>query len=162
MLNIVKNLLQSLTAGADRPAPSIPDGKHALAALLVRAARASEVYDDRQIAQIDAILARRFTMSLQEADALRLRGAALEARAGDTVHLTRPIKDLVALEDRPALLEDLWRVILADGGRHDNEDGLMRLVSNLLGLADRQSAFARQYVMTRENALQPDHSPLAR
>lgn len=162
MLNIVKNLMQSLTAGADKPKPRMPDGKHALAALLVRAARASDVYDDRQIAQIDAILARRFALSVQDADQLRLRAAELEQSAGDTVHLTRPIKDLVALEDRPALLEDLWRVILADGGRHDNEDGLMRLVSNLLGLADRQSAFARQYVMTRENALPQDHSPLAR
>ncbi|WP_274353132.1 TerB family tellurite resistance protein [Roseinatronobacter alkalisoli] len=152
----------ALNAGSGAPETGLPDGQQALAALLVRAARASDIYDDRQIAQIDAILARRFTLPVTDADALRLRAAAFEQRAGDTVHLTRAIKDIVPLEDRPALLEDLWSVILADGGRHENEDGLMRLVSNLLGLADRESAFARQKVMARENDVPADQSPLAR
>ncbi len=121
-------------------------GQVALAALLVRAARANEDYDPRQIAQIDAVLARRFGLGPFEAVALRRRAEAHEAQVGDTVHLTRATKDVVALEDRPALLRDLWAVILADGARHEAEDGMMRLVSNLLGLADRDSAFARQDV----------------
>lgn len=121
-------------------------GQLALAALLVRAARANEDYDPRQIAQIDAVLARRFGLGPFEAVALRRRAEAHEAQVGDTVHLTRGTKDVVALEDRPALLRDLWAVILADGARHEAEDGMMRLVSNLLGLADRDSAFARQDV----------------
>lgn len=149
MHNIFKKIMGALNPDSGAPKPAIPDGRHALAALLVRAARASEVYDDRQIAQIDAILARRFDLPVPDADKLRLSAADYEQRAGDTVHLTRAIKEIVPLDERPSLLEDLWCVILADGGRHENEDGLMRLVSNLLGLADRESAFARQKVMAR-------------
>ena len=118
----------------------------ALVALLVRAARASDDYDPRQIAKIDAVVARRFGLGPFECAALRGKAEAAEARIGDSVHLTRRIKDLVALEDRPALLRDLWAVILADGRRHEAEDGMMRLVSNLLGLNDRDSALARQAV----------------
>ena len=67
-----------------------------------------------------------------------------ETTAGDTVHLTRIIKDVVPLDDRSELLVQMWQIILSDDARHDEENGLMRLVSNLLGLADRDSALARQ------------------
>lgn len=125
------------------PAPDA-SGEVSLVALLVRAARANDDYDARQIAQIDLVLSRRFGLGPFECVALRRRAEALEAQIGDTVHLTRHIKELVPFEDRAAVLRDLWSVILADGERHEAEDGMMRLVSNLLGLNDRDSAFARQ------------------
>jgi uncharacterized tellurite resistance protein B-like protein len=147
MVEGVKQWMRGVLAPARRAeALGQGAGQVALAALLVRAARANEEYDPRQIAQIDAVLVRRFGLGPFEAVALRRRAEAHEAQVGDTVHLTRAIKDVVALEDRPALLRDLWAVILADGARHAAEDGMMRLVSNLLGLADRDSAFARQDV----------------
>jgi uncharacterized tellurite resistance protein B-like protein len=37
-------------------------------------------------------------------------------------------------------------VVLADGAREDEEDALLRLVSSLLGINDRDSALARQRV----------------
>ncbi|MEO9822535.1 MAG: TerB family tellurite resistance protein, partial [Paracoccaceae bacterium] len=37
-------------------------------------------------------------------------------------------------------------VVLADGTRAKEEDALMRLVANLLGISDRDSAIARQKV----------------
>ncbi len=131
-----------------RPPAEQPEisGRAALTALLVRAARANSDYDPRQVAEIDQVTARRFGLSVWEQAALRREAEALDDSTGDTVHLTRRIKEVVALEDRPALLRDLWSVILADGKRHDEEDGLMRLVSNLLGLSDRDSALARQAV----------------
>ena len=125
-------------------AEAAPSGETALVALLVRAARANDDYDKRQVAAIDAVVAQRFGLGPFEIAALRRKAEGLEAATGDTVHLTRAIKEVVALEDRPALLRDLWVVILADGKRHDAENGMMRLVSNLLGLNDRDSAFARQ------------------
>ncbi len=138
-----------------RPPPDRPaiTGRLAIAALLVRAARANGDYDPRQKAGIDRVSATRFAVGAWEQVALRREAEALEATIGDTVHLTRRIKDVVALEDRPALLRDLWSVILADGKRHYEEDGLMRLVSNLLGLTDRDSAFARQSVQAGRDAM---------
>ena len=134
-----------------RPTPERPEvsGHVAVTALLVRAARANQDYEPRQVAEIDRVTARRFGLSVWEQAALRRQAEALDDTIGDTVHLTRRIKEVVALDDRPALLRDLWSVILADGKRHDEEDGLMRLVSNLLGLSDRDSALARQEVQRR-------------
>jgi uncharacterized tellurite resistance protein B-like protein len=62
------------------------------------------------------------------------------------VRFTRAIKDAVAYEDRLAVIEALWTVVLADGQRAQEEDALLRLVSNLLGVSDRDSALARQRV----------------
>jgi uncharacterized tellurite resistance protein B-like protein len=38
----------------------------------------------------------------------------------------------------------LWSVALADGLRDADEDTLLRMVANLLGLTDVESALARQ------------------
>ena len=46
-------------------------------------------------------------------------------------------------EERSGLVEALWRVAAADGINAD-EHGLMRLVANLLGVADQDSGLARQ------------------
>ncbi len=71
---------------------------------------------------------------------------ALEAEAPDTVRFTRAIKNAVPYEHRRGVVEALWDVVLADGARAQEEDALVRMVSNLLGVSDRDSALARQAV----------------
>ena len=82
-------------------------------------------------------------------ETLRAEAESLEAEAPDTVRFTRAIKDAVAYEDRVAVIEALWQVVLADGTRAEEEDALLRLVASLLGVSDPDSARARQRV---ENA----------
>ena len=132
---------------APQPAP-LPDddARLALTALLVRVARSDDSYDDEERQRIDRIAATRFGLSPFEASKLRGEAEALEGEAPDTVRFTRAIKDAVAYEDRIGVIEALWQVVLADGVREAEEDALLRLVSNLLGISDRDSALARQRV----------------
>ena len=44
------------------------------------------------------------------------------------------------------IMEALWSLALADDGRDAREDALIRLVANLLGISDVDSAIARQRV----------------
>ncbi len=118
----------------------------ALAALLVRLARADGNYSEDERLGIDRVLGARFGLSPFEAGALRREAEALETAAPDTVRFTRALKDAVPPEGRLALMEALWRIALADGGRDANEDALIRLAASLLGLTDRDSALARQRV----------------
>lgn len=120
------------------------DARLALAALLVRVARSDNLYEDREMARIDRVLGTRYGLGPFEAAALRARAEELEAEAPDTVRFTRAIKDAVPYEDRRAVVEAAWSVALADGQRDAQEDALMRLVANLLGVNDRDSALARQ------------------
>ena len=52
-------------------------------------------------------------------------------------------------EERTGVIEALWEVVLADGVRDQDENTLLRLAANLLGVNDRDSALARQRVEAR-------------
>ncbi|MFP4274080.1 MAG: TerB family tellurite resistance protein [Paracoccaceae bacterium] len=122
------------------------DARLALTALLVRVARSDGDYAQDEIDLIDRIAARRFGLSPFEATRLRRDAETLESEAPDTVRFTRAIKESVPYDDRLGVIEALWQVVLADGHRDQGEDALLRLVSNLLGINDRDSALARQRV----------------
>lgn len=131
--------------GADAPEPFEDlDQRDALAALMVRIARSDGDYAPEEAARIDRILAARFALTPGAAASLRARAEALEAEAPDTVRFTRAIKDAVPYESRQDVVRALWSVVLADGERDDEEDALLRLLANLLGVNDRDSAIARQ------------------
>lgn len=137
------DLLNRLTGAAPQTDP-VQDYRLSLAALLVRLAQADDVYASSEAAMIDRILAERYGMSPAAAAALRAEGEALEAEAGDTVHLTRAIKDGVPYEERSAIIEALWRVVLADDDRDHAENAFLRLTAKLLGVNDVDSGLARQ------------------
>ncbi len=137
--------LNRLTAPDPAPLPDT-DARLALTALLVRVARSDGDYDEAERSRIDKIAARRYGLSPFEATELRGEAEALEAEAPDTVRFTRAIKDVVAFEDRLAVIEALWAVALADGEREAEEDQILRLVAKLLGINDRDSALARQRI----------------
>ena len=139
------DFLKRLTATDPAPLPDA-DARLALTALLVRVARSDGTFDAEERARIDRILAARYALSPFEAVKLRGEGEALETEAPDTVRFTRAIKDAVPYEDRIGVIEALWQVVLADGVREAEEDALLRLVSNLLGIKDMDNARARQRV----------------
>ena len=122
------------------------DARLALTALLVRVALSDCHYDGYEKDRIDRIVTARYGLSPFEATKLRGDAEAVEAEAPDTVRFTRAIKDAVPYDDRVGVIEALWQVALADGVREQEEDALLRLVSNLLGVTDRDSALARQRV----------------
>ncbi|MDM7255465.1 MAG: TerB family tellurite resistance protein [Paracoccus sp. (in: a-proteobacteria)] len=143
-----RNLLDRLFGEVPLPSPlASPDAEVAIAALMVRIARADDHYSRNEELRIDRVLARRRGLSAAEAAERRAAAEMLEAEAPDTVRFTRHIKDRIALEDRAGVIEALWDVALADETRDSSEDAMIRLVAGLLGVSDRESALARQRVM---------------
>lgn len=140
-------MFERLLSGLLAPVPARlpePDARLALAALMVRLARSDGTYAQNEIAQIDRVLACLHDLSPFEAAGLRAQAEVLEAEAPDTVRFTRAIKSATEHDERARLLQALWSVALSDGERDAEEDRLLRLVTNLLGLTDVDSALARQ------------------
>ncbi len=137
------DLLNRLSGAAPQPEPQT-DYRLALSALLVRCAKVDGVYEETEVAMIDRVLTDRYGLTPFEAGALRREGETLEAEAGDTVHLTKAIKDGVPYEERLPVIEALWRVVLSDDHRDYEENAYLRLVAKLLGVNDVDSAHARQ------------------
>ena len=140
-------MFQSLLRRLAAPAPETltdPDARLALAALLVRLARTDGLYSADEVERIDRVLAQRHGLTAFEATALRQQAEDLEGAAPDTVRFTRSIKAAVPMDQRADLMQVMWSVVLSDGLRDEEEDRMMRLVANLLGLSDVDSALARQ------------------
>ncbi len=141
------DFLKRLTA--PDPAPLVDhDARLALTALLVRVARSDNDYAASEMLLIEQIAATRYGLTSDQARDLRIECETLEQEAPDTVRFTRAIKDAVPYEDRLGVIEALWQVVLADGTRTDEENALLRLVANLLGVTDTDSAMARQRMGT--------------
>lgn len=139
------DLLRRLTAPAPTPL-SDGDARRALGALLVRLARSDGSYDSTEIQRIDRALMTRYNLSASDAAALRADCEILESEAPDTVRFTRAIKDAVPYEDRAAVVQALWEIVLADGVREAEENALMRMVAPMLGLTDQESHALRRAV----------------
>ncbi|MGR3448609.1 MAG: tellurite resistance TerB family protein, partial [Paracoccus sp. (in: a-proteobacteria)] len=93
-----RNLLSRLFADDTDDAPlQAQDAEVAIAALLVRVARADDRYETSERQRIDQILARRRGLNMAEAAERRAVAEMIEAEAPDTVRFTRLIKDRIPL-----------------------------------------------------------------
>lgn len=145
---MLADLLRRLAGAPDTSMLPPEDCRSALAALMVRLARADARYTPEEKQHIDRVLAQRYGLDTRAAAALRAEAETVEAAAPDTVRFTRMIKDAVPYEERVAVIEALWAVALAEGINSD-ERGFLRLVANLIGVTDQDSGLARQRVERR-------------
>ncbi|QFU07434.1 Tellurite resistance protein TerB [Rhodobacteraceae bacterium THAF1] len=148
---MIADLLRRLAAPTSEPMPE-PDARLALAALLVRLARADDNYEAVERERIDRAMMSRYGLNAADAASLRSEAETVEADAPDTVRFTKAIKDGVDYDDRIGVVEAMWDVVLADGVRDEDENAMMRMVPPMLGVNDRDSNMARKRVETRRNA----------
>lgn len=143
-----RNLLSRLFMEDPDPKPlAADDAEIAIAALLVRVARADDHYHAAEKRRIDQILARMNGLDLAEAADCRAVAEMIEAEAPDTVRFTRLVKDRVSVEDRASIIGALWEISMADDHRSPHEETAIRLVAGLLGVTDRDSAVQRRKVV---------------
>lgn len=143
-----RSLLSRLFADESEASPlSGNDADVAVAALLVRLARADDRYSDAERRNIDRVLISRQHLDPDTAAEYRAAAEMIEAEAPDTVRFTRMIKDRIALEHRIGVIAAMWEVAYADSRRTADEDAVIRLTAKLLGVTDRESAVARQEVV---------------
>ena len=120
------------------------DARLAITALMIRVARSDNDYSKAELNNIISLISARFKLSNAEANELIKEAELVEEQAPDTVRFTKSIKSAIDFDDRIAIIEDLWSVVLTDSFRDTNEDALIRTVVSLLGVSDKDSAFARQ------------------
>lgn len=120
----------------------------AFAALLVEAARADEAYESHEIAIIDRALKRKFSLDDAGAEALRNQAETAQDAATDIQRFTKIAKAMTG-EEKIALIEELWEVVLSDGERDAYEDTLIRRICGLIYVDDQDSGAARARVAAR-------------
>lgn len=150
MLERLRQLFSAGTGEASGTARhSFEERQLAAAALLVEAASMDSDFDPSERAKIGQLLRDRFGLAAADADELV---AEAERAAGESVQwqgFTRAVNDGFAPEDRIQVIEMLWEVAYADGQLHDYEASLLRRITGLLYVSDRESGEARKRVLAR-------------
>src|SRR5262249_15329015 len=113
---MLADLIRRISTGDTAPLPA-EDARLAVAALLVIAARADDVYAASERTQIERVLAVRYGLDASSAARLRAEGEAAEAASLDIYKFTSLIKRVIPYEERASVIEALWRVVLSDGVR---------------------------------------------
>ena len=136
------DLFERLLKGQAEPAAPA-DSRLAMAALMVRLARSDGNYSVDERRQISRFLITHYDIDADTVATIVSDAEEQERTAPDTVRFTRIVKDAVPYEERTDVVEALWRVAILEG-IDANERSFLRLVSNLLGVSDQDSALARQ------------------
>ena len=144
---MIKNFFKTAKTTNDN-STHFDDERMAVAVLLIRIAKSDYDYAGVEKVRISNILEKRYTLSKFECDKMLIQAESVEDESSDNVKFTKIIKSFVPIEKRNEIIELFWELVLADGVRDDDENGLLRILGSLLGVNDRDIAFSRQKVQT--------------
>lgn len=146
ILKRLSNMLKENTVAAPQ---KVENEKLAAAVLMVEVAAHDGEISRVEREQILHLLEHK--LDLTEADALELFVEAL-ATQNDANHIlsfTRKIKDHFDEAGREHILELMWEVVFADGKEDLYESNLLRRVTGLLYISDKQSGQIKKKVKAR-------------
>ena len=144
---MIKNFFKTAKTTNDN-STYFDDERMAVAVLLIRIAKSDYDYAGVEKVRISNILEKRYTLSKFECDKMLIQAESVEDESSDNVKFTKIIKRFIPIEKRGEIIELFWELVLADGVRDDDENGLLRILGSLLGVNDRDIAFSRQKVQT--------------
>ncbi|MCW8837048.1 MAG: TerB family tellurite resistance protein [Rhodospirillales bacterium] len=137
--------IKALISGGEKSEPRGRDAvQMAAAALLVEAAMTDGTFDADERATVEHLLVWRFELTEDEARELTAEAEAEVAQSAQLYGFARVVNDGFSAEEKVDLLEMLWHVAYADGTLHDYEASLVRRISGLLHVSDRDSGAARK------------------
>ena len=146
-----KDLVNLFTKPQDQVKQSINQTEVlALTAIFIRIAKLDGTFDINEREKIKELIIKRFEFNDENTENVLNMAARLEGQSNDNVQFIKVIKESIAYEERFNLLKDTWILVMADGKRTYEEDGFMRLFCSLLGLSDKDSALARQFILKKQ------------
>ncbi|MCH7864358.1 MAG: TerB family tellurite resistance protein [Proteobacteria bacterium] len=153
MINRIKALILGSGGSGDAGAGEDGDGgdatQVAAVALLVEAAVMDGDFDDGERRTIARLVGRQFGLEAAAVEDLIRAGEEAVDASSQLYAFTRVVKEGFDFEQRVRMIEMLWEVAYADGELHDFEASLVRRVSGLIHVTDRESGMARGRVLKR-------------
>ena len=148
MIDRIRNLIFNTAGGTpDVASPNEPEA--AAAALLVEVALIDGDFDEAERKTVSQLLAGRFDLAADDIENLIIEAEEKVSQAVELHGFAKRAKDAFDHDARIELIEMLWEVVYADGVVHDYEANLVRRLSGLLHVSDRDSGAARKRVIQR-------------
>lgn len=140
------NRLRDFLSGREVPAVAkrTDDLAHAVAALLIEAARMDNTFDAAERAAVERLLAQRFDLEPQAVKSLVEAAEEMVRRSTQFYSFTRRINDRLSEEERIGIIEMMWKVAYSDGVLDPHEDMLLRRIAGLIHVTDLDRGLARK------------------
>lgn len=138
-------------SGRDAPVPADrkDDLAHAVAALLIEAARMDDNFDAAERTTIERLLADRFDLKPQAVKSLVETAEQAVQRSTQYYSFTRQINDRLGEEEKVRIIEMLWKVAYSDGVLDPHEDMLLRRIAGLIHVNDLDRGSARKRALAK-------------
>jgi len=143
MIGRLKALFSSQELDA-APEQILDEKTVACAALLVEAAMVDGNFSDEERKIITVLVGDRFVDDPVLSEVLISTAEAKARRSVELYSVTKIISQSFSYDERMDILQSIWEVVLSDGRVDDFEDQLMRRLSGLIHISDRDRAFTRQ------------------
>jgi len=143
MIGRLKALFSSQELDA-APEQILDEKTVACAALLVEAAMVDGNFSDEERKIITVLVGDRFVDDPVLSEVLISTAEAKARRSVELYSVTKIISESFSYDERMDILQSIWEVVLSDGRVDDFEDQLMRRLSGLIHISDRDRAFTRQ------------------
>lgn len=116
---------------------SFDSEKIAVVALLISTAKYDGNFDESERLEIHNLIKNYFSLSSESADDLFKAAEKIENEANDLQQFTRSLNKLLNEEEKLKIVELIWKIVMADGIIDNYEENLVRRLSGLLYLQDK-------------------------
>jgi uncharacterized tellurite resistance protein B-like protein len=116
---------------------SFDSEKIAVVALLISTAKYDGNFDESERLEIHNLIKNYFSLSSESTDDLFKAAEKIENEANDLQQFTRSLNKLLNEEEKLKIIELIWKIVMADGIIDNYEENLVRRLSGLLYLQDK-------------------------
>jgi uncharacterized tellurite resistance protein B-like protein len=147
MLRSLGEFISEITGGTRDPAQfEDTDYRLAAAALLVHVAATDANFDEQERAKLKELLAERFALNAEDADALIESAVSADREAVDLYQFTSLLNRSCDEEGRRKVVEMMFQVAYADGQLSEFEDNIVWRASELMHVPSRERVTIRAQV----------------
>jgi uncharacterized tellurite resistance protein B-like protein len=137
MISLLKKILGDTAESKIENSADIGDVDIALSVLLLEAAHVDGDCSADELETLTATLVQNYGVSRTEIDALLERGNSKRKESVDIFQFTRFMNNKFSKEERIAVMEAVWRVLLVDDHLEAHEDQFAHKLANLLRLTHK-------------------------
>tara|TARA_B100000579_G_scaffold215870_1_gene176507 strand:+ start:902 stop:1345 length:444 start_codon:yes stop_codon:yes gene_type:complete len=122
----------------------------AISTLMIQTAIYDGVFDEKEKSAILGLIKNYFNLNEDEKISLFEIAMKVNDDSNDMQQFTRVLNDNLSEKEKLSIIEMLWKIIIADGHIDDYENALIRKISGLLYISDKDIGLIKKKLITQE------------
>ena len=122
----------------------------AISTLMIQTAVYDGVFDEQEKSQILELIKKYFNFNEDQKLSLFKIAMKVNDDSNDMQQFTRILNDNLSEEEKLNIIEMLWKIIISDGHIDDYENALIRKISGLLYISDRDVGQIKKKLITQK------------